>query len=349
MKVLVTGGAGYIGSHAVKLLLEKKIQVVVTDNLFRGYRQPIEVLQKKFGSKNLKFYQVDLKTPWKEKGKDLGCTKKVISIDEILKKEKPDGVMHFAALCLVSESMEKPENYFDNNVCGSLNLFKAMVKNKTNNLVFSSTCAVYGESQYLPVDEKHSLSPTNPYGESKLMVEKIISWFSKSHGLNFVNLRYFNVAGAAKDGSIGDSKKPSQLLMQNAVRGALDLEPFQLTCPKVKTKDGTPIRDYINVEDLADAHLMALNYLFNDGKSDVFNLGTGKGHSVLQIVSQVQKITGVKFPFKKGRVRQGEYAEIYANIHRAKKILGWKPKRSLKDSVKSLVKWYEKHPQGWEY
>lgn len=333
MKVLVTGGAGYIGSHAVKLLLEKKFPVVVLDNLCRGYRQPITVLQNKFGAKNLRFYQADLKNS--------------ASLNQILKKEKPQGVMHFAALCLVSESMKKPEDYFENNVYGSFNLLKAIIANKINNFVFSSTCAVYGESQYLPVDEKHPLNPTNPYGESKLMVEKMIRWFGQLHNLRYVILRYFNVSGAASDGLIGDSKKPSQLLVQNAVRGALNIEPFKLTCPKVKTKDNTPIRDYINVEDLVAAHLAALEFLQKGGRSETFNLGTGKGNSVLEVVKQVQKITGVEFPIKKGNTRRGEYAEIYANIDKAKKILGWRPKRTIKDSIKSLVKWYQNYPRGW--
>jgi UDP-glucose 4-epimerase len=334
-KTLITGGAGYIGSHAVKLLLEKKHQVIVIDNLGRGFRQPIEVLQKRFGKKNLKFYQADLR--------------RYQALNQIFKKEKPNGVMHFAALCLVSESVDKPEAYFDNNVCGSFNLLKAMLQNRINNLVFSSTCAVYGESEYLPIDEKHPKNPTSPYGESKLMVEKMIKWFHQLAGLKYINLRYFNVSGAAPDGLIGDSKKPSQLLIQNAVRGALGIEPFKLTCPQVKTKDGTPIRDYVNVEDLVDAHLLALNHLRRGGKSGAFNLGTGRGNSVLEIVSQVQKITGVDFPVKKGKARKGEYAHVYANINKAKKILGWKPKKTIKDSVSSLVKWYQVHPQGWEY
>jgi UDP-glucose 4-epimerase len=335
VKILVTGGAGYIGSHAVRLLLEKKNKVVVIDNLYRGYQQAIQTLQKKFGRQNITFYQVDLRNFRK--------------INQIIKKERLQGVMHFAALCLVSESMEKPEDYFENNVYGSLNLLKAMIKNKINNLIFSSTCAVYGESQYLPVDEKHPLNPTNPYGESKLITERMIQWFGKVHSLKYTILRYFNVSGAASDGLIGDSKKPSQLLVQNAVRGALGIGPFKLTCPKVKTKDGTLVRDYINVEDLVEAHLAALNYLQSGGRSNIFNLGTGKGNSVLEVVKQVQKITKAKFPIKKGKARKGEYAEIYANISKAKKILRWEPKRTIKDSVLSLVKWYQKHPRGWSY
>jgi len=333
-KILVTGGAGYIGSHAVKLLLEKRYQVVVVDNLCRGYLQPIVVLQKKFGLSNLKFYQTDLRNE-----------------EELIKvfiREKPKAVLHFAALCLVNESVEKPEKYFENNVCGSLNLLKAMILQKTKYLVFSSTCAVYGESRYLPVDEKHPLSPTSPYGESKLIIEKMIRWIGEKHGIKHVILRYFNVSGASSDGTIGDSKKPSQLLIQNAVRGSLKIEPFKLLCPKVKTRDGTPIRDYVNVEDLVEAHLAALKYLKKENKSDLFNLGTGQGNSVLEIIKQVQEITGVNFVINKGRVRKGEYAAVYADIKKAKNKLGWEAKRTIKDSVNSLVKWYQKHPNGWD-
>lgn len=333
-KILITGGAGYIGSHAVKLMLENGYRVVVIDNLYRGFLKAIETLQGKYGKNNLLFYKADLRD-YQE-------------LKKILKKEKPLGVMHFAALCLVNESMEEPEKYFENNVCGSLNLLKAMRQNDINNLVFSSTCATYGESQYLPVDEKHPLSPTNPYGESKLMVEKMIRWLGQCGGLSYSIMRYFNVSGASSDGLIGDSKKPSQLLVQNAVRGALGIEPFNLTCPKVKTKDGSPVRDYINVEDLVEAHKIALERLINGKGSEIFNLGTGKGSSVLEVVSQVKKITGKDFPVSKAEPRKGEYGEIYANIKKAKKVLGWKPKRTIKDSVESLVKWYKDHPNGWE-
>ncbi|HUW21896.1 MAG TPA: UDP-glucose 4-epimerase GalE [Candidatus Bathyarchaeia archaeon] len=335
MKILVTGGAGYIGSHAVKLLLENHHQVFVIDNLYRGFRECIEVLQKKYGRENLAFAEIDLRN--------------FTAINAILEKEKPAGVLHFAALCLVSESIEKPQDYFDNNLIGSLNLLKAVHCNGINNLVFSSTCAVYGESQYLPIDEMHPLNPTNAYGDSKLMVEKMIFWFGKVYGLRYAILRYFNVAGAASDGLIGDSKKPSELLVQNAVRGALGIETFRLTCPKVKTKDGTPIRDYINIEDLVEAHLDSLNYLEKGGKSETFNLGTGNGNSVLEVVDQVKKLTGKNFLVEKSRPRKGEYAHVYADIGKARKLLGWQPSRTLRDSVQSLIKWYKSHPHGWQY
>lgn len=333
--ILVTGGAGYIGSHAVKLLLEKGEKVAVLDNLGRGYKQVIEVLQNKYGRDKLEFYKADLTI--KEE------------VEKVFDQIKPEGVMHFAAFCLVNESIEKPEIYFGNNAFGSLNLLETMKKYEIKNLVFSSTCAVYGESKYLPMDEKHPLSPINPYGESKLMVEKIIGWFEKVYGLRSIIFRYFNVSGASDDGMIGDSKKPSQLLIQNVVRGALEIELFKLTCPKVETADGTPIRDYVDIGDLVRAHAAAMDYLRSGGGSEVINLGTGKGSSVLEIVEMVKKITGKSFLIELGEARKGEWAEVYADISKAKRILGWEPKRTIKDSVETLVKWYTNHPQGWEY
>ncbi|MDD3679784.1 MAG: UDP-glucose 4-epimerase GalE [Candidatus Shapirobacteria bacterium] len=331
--ILVTGGAGYIGSHAVKLLLEKSYQVVVFDNLYRGYQEVIDVLGKKFSG--LSFIVGDLKN--------------LTEVNHLFKKNQIDGVLHFAALCLVNESMEKPGQYFENNVLGTLNLLRSMEKYQVKKLVFSSTCAVYGEGQYLPIDEKHPTNPTNPYGESKLMAEKEIFWFDQLFGIKSVIFRYFNVAGADSAGLIGDSKKPSQLLVQNAVRGALGIEPFKLTCPKVKTPDGTPVRDYVNVEDLARAHVLALDYLDKNKQSQIFNLGTGQGNSVLEIVNKVQEITGVSFSIEKGVARKGEYAKVYADISQVQKVLNWRPEKSLKETINSLVSWYKKHPHGWSH
>ncbi|MDH7476243.1 MAG: UDP-glucose 4-epimerase GalE [Microgenomates group bacterium] len=332
-KILITGAGGYIGSVATYLFLQNDYEVVALDNFSTGYRQPLELLQKKFGQKKLRFYQADIKN----------------DLSNILKKEPGIfAAVHYAASCLVDESVKKPEKYFDNNVCGSHNLLITLMNFKINKIIFSSTCAVYGEAAYVPIDEKHPTNPTNPYGESKRMVEKMIEWYGKLKNLEYVILRYFNVCGASEDGLIGDSKKPSTLLVQNAVRGALGIEPFFLTCPKVDTPDGTPIRDYINVLDLNEAHLKALIYLANGGKSEIINLGTGTGNSVLEVVKQVQNTTGVKFTVKKTTPRLGEYAKTIAKIDKAKKILNWAPKRTIGDSVKSLIKWYKKNPNGWQ-
>ncbi|MFH0937381.1 MAG: UDP-glucose 4-epimerase GalE [Candidatus Daviesbacteria bacterium] len=331
-KILITGAGGYIGSVTTYLFLEKGYEVVAIDNFSRGYRKPLELLQKKFGKNNLRFYQLNLQD-------DLSL---------ILKKEKGiEAVVHFAAFCLVDESMKEPGKYFYNNVYGSQNLLSSIIEAGIKNLVFSSTCAVYGEAVYIPVDEDHPLDPKNPYGQSKEMVEKMIKWYGNLLDLHYVILRYFNVCGASDDGLIGDSKKPSTLLVQNAVRGALGIQKFFLTCPEVKTPDKTPIRDYINVIDLATAHLKSVEYLLNNRKSEIINLGTGTGNSVLEIVNKVQKVTGKKFNFQKTTPRQGEYAKMIASIKKAKKVLGWKPKRTIEDSIKSLVIWYKLHPQGW--
>lgn len=332
-KILVTGAGGYIGSIATYLFLQKGYEVITIDNYCTGYKKPLEVLQEKFGQDKLRCYEIDIKN----------------NLDSIFEKEKNiDAVVHYAASCQVDESMKNPEKYFSNNVGGSQNLLSAIIKFGIKNFVFSSTCAVYGEAEYVPVDEKHKTNPKNPYGESKRMIEKTMHWYSQLKGLNYVILRYFNVCGASDDGLIGDSKKPSSLLVQNVVRGALNIEPFLLTCPEVDTHDKTPIRDYINVVDLNEAHLAALEYLFNGGKSEIINLGTGTGNSVLEIVNKVQEVTGVKLDLQKTTPRSGEYGQMVASVTKAKNILNWSPKRQIADSIKSLLIWYRDHPKGWE-
>ncbi len=332
-KILITGAGGYIGSVAAYLFLLNNYEIVAIDNFSTGYEQPLIVLQQKFGKEKIRYYRHDLRD----------------DLSPIFSQEKNiQAVIHYAASCLVDESMKNPQKYFSNNVSGSLNLLNALIDNQIKNIVFSSTCAVYGEAQYVPLDEKHPTNPTNPYGESKRIVEKIIEWYGKLKGLNYIVLRYFNVCGASDDGLIGDSKKPSTLLVQNAVRGALNLEPFSLTCPTVDTSDRTPIRDYINVVDLNEAHLKALEYLFNQGKSEIINLGSGSGNSVLEIVGKVQSATQVKFDMKRSTPREGEYAKMIAKIDKAENLLSWRPKRKIEESVQSLILWYKNHPLGWE-
>ncbi len=329
-RILVTGGAGYIGSHAAKLLLEKGCEVIVFDNLSRGYTEAIDALA---CCGRLTFVQGDLRSP--------------SEISKLFSDHTIDAVMHFAALCLVNESMEQPQLYFQNNTVGTLNLLEAMRCNKVGKLIFSSTCAVYGESQYLPVDESHPLNPTNPYGESKLLSEKMIRWYGDIYGLSYAILRYFNVCGASSDGRIGDSKRPSQLLMQNAVRGAMGIEPFYLTCPEVDTPDRTPVRDYIDVEDLAAAHGAALEYLCATEGRGIFNLGNGTGYSVKQIISKVSEVCGAEIPLVRGETRKGEYASIYAQPEKANRALAWKTEKDLEASIRSLQKWYAGHRQGF--
>lgn len=328
--ILITGGAGYIGSHAVRLFLENGYEVVVVDNLSRGYKEAIETL-KQFG--DLHFEKLDIRD--KE------------SLDEVFNKYKVEGVLHFAALCTVTESVENPGLYFENNVVGSLNLLDLMEKYEVDKLVFSSTSEVYGESEYLPIDEEHPLDPVNPYGLSKLMVENMIEWYGRAYGLKYSILRYFNVCGASSDGKIGDSKKPSTLLMQNAVRGAMGIDEFFLTCPKVDTRDGTPVRDYIDVEDLVEAHLAVYDHISNNGNSDVFNLGNGKGYTVKEIVSMVEEVFGIDMNAQQAEPRKGEVAEKYTTPEKINSVVGWSTKKSLEESIRSLKKWYEGHTDGW--
>lgn len=331
-KILVTGAGGYIGSVATSLLLEKGYEVVAVDNFSTGYKAPLSYLQKKYGNEKLTLYEVDLRG----------------FFSHIFKEQEIDIVLHYAAACSVNESMHKPEHYFSNNTCATQRLLFTMLDHGVKKIVFSSTCAVYGEAEYVPLDEGHPTHPANPYGESKLMSEKIISWYGKLKGLQYVILRYFNVCGATDDGAIGDSKHPSPHLMQNVVRGALGIEPFELTCGKFDTPDGTPIRDYVNVVDLADAHIRAIEYLAKGGGSEIINLGTGTGNSVKEIVSKVSEVTGVTIPLPEGTPRAGEYATMIASTQKAKEVLGWVPTHTLEDSAQSMMKWYKEKPQGWE-
>lgn len=333
MKVIITGAGGYIGSVATYLFLQNNFEVIAMDNFTTGFKAPLEILQKKFGKDLLRFYEIDLE-------QDLSAI--------LDKEDKIEAVIHYAGSCLVDDSMKNPQKYFKNNVCASQNLLSSMLKYNIKNIVFSSTCAVYGETNSIPVNEEHPTNPTNPYGESKKIVEEIIKWYGKLQDLNYVILRYFNVCGASSDGLIGDSKNPSPHLVQNAVRAAIGIENFSLTCPEVQTPDKTPIRDYIDVIDLAKAHIQAVNYLSKGGKSEIINLGTGVGNSVLEIINVVQNLTGEKFDTKKIEPREGEYAKIIASINKAKEILNWQPQKKLEDSIKSLIIWYRKNPRGWE-
>jgi len=330
-KILITGAGGYIGSVASYTLLQKGYEVIGFDNFSTGYKVPLELLTKKYPH-SFRYYEGDLRT----------------NISKVFEKENNiKAVLHYAASCLVDESMKNPSKYFDNNVGGTNSLLKAMVEAKVKNIIFSSTCAVYGEAQYMPIDEKNPLIPSQPYGVSKMMVEEIMKWYGTLKDLHYVILRYFNVCGASDDGLIGDSKKPSTLLVQNAVRGALGIEPFKLTCPEVDTPDKTPIRDYINVVDLNEAHIKALEYIFNGGANEIINLGTGSGNSVLEIVNKVQEVCKVKFEIGKSAPREGDDAKKIANIEKAKQLLNWEPKRTIKDSISSLIAWYKAHPHGW--
>jgi UDP-glucose 4-epimerase len=327
-KILVTGGAGYIGSFTVKVLQESGFEPIVFDSLETGHKQAVP---------GIKVYQGNL-----QKDTDL--------LDKIFKEEKPSGVVHFAAYIEVGESVENPQKYFFNNVFGTLNLLKAMIDNQVLEIVFSSTAAVYGEPQKIPIEEKDLKKPTNPYGETKLTVEKILSWYVQAYSLSAIALRYFNAAGAAIDGSRGqDYPKPTHLITRACETALGKRSDFQINGRDFETPDGTCLRDYIHVLDLASAHVAALGSFKNQKAGfKAFNVGTGKGYSVLDVVKMVKKVSGVDFPSPFGPRRAGDPARLIAKAEKIKKELNWQPKYSdLETIVKSAWQWHKTHPQGY--
>lgn len=332
MNVLVTGAGGYIGSITAYRLLREGHSIIAVDNFERGFRDPLHQLQKMFPQK-LVIRECDLSD---------SSTSPFTSADSI------HVAIHCAARCIVDESVRQPEKYIPYNELLLQTVLQAMKQAGVKHIVFSSTAAVYGEPSKIPVLESAPIQPINPYGQSKVDCETALQRFSTKYDLNFVIFRYFNVCGASQDGLIGDSKKPSELLVQNAVRGALGIEPFKLTCSTVETPDGSPIRDFIDVEDLARAHVQAVEYLLNGGESTTLNLGSEKGFSVLQIVKTVETVTGKPIPIARSDSRLGEQAKMIADVSRAKTTLHWSAKRSLKDSVIALTKWYTTNPYGWQ-
>lgn len=317
--ILVTGGAGYIGSHCVLKLKEAGEKVVVFDNLSTGHIETIEKL-------GVEFVQGDLRNS--------------ADIEELFDRYEIDAVVHFAAFSQVGESVKEPYKYFQNNVCGSLNLLEAMVKNGCKKIVFSSTAATYGEPVYTPIDENHPQKPINPYGETKLTVEMIMDDFDKAYGLKSVRLRYFNVAGADEAGRIGEWHEPETHLIPNVLKAALGSgKTFKLFGDDYDTKDGTCVRDYIDVNDLIDAHLLALKYLQNGGDTNVFNLGTKTGNTVKEVFAACENVTGMKIPQETCPRREGDPATLVADNTKALMTLGWKPSRTLEKSVQSAWAW----------
>jgi UDP-glucose-4-epimerase GalE len=322
MRLLVTGGAGYIGSHTVRELLRLGHDVTVFDNLRYGHRAAVEA-------------------PIVE-----GELADAPAIERALADAGFEAVLHFAGYAAVGESMLDPAKYFANNVGGSVNLLNAMRAAGVGLLVFSSTSEVYGEAQALPLPEDHPKLPTNPYGESKWMVEQVLRRYSDAYGLRSISLRYFNAAGAAEDGSIGEDHRPEGHLIPNAVLGALGRKPFQFTCAPVDTPDGTTIRDYIHVLDLASAHVLALDALAARHATTAYNVGLGRGYSTREVVETVQRLAGVEFPTSRGEPRQGEPAAKYASNDLIRRELGWEPRHDLESMVTTALLWHRSHPEG---
>lgn len=328
MAILVLGGAGYIGSHTALELVKAGNEVVIADNLVTGYRKAIP--------EGAKFYEGDLRDS--------------VFLDNLFHQEKIDAVIHFAAYSLVGESVTNPLKYYDNNLYGTKVLLEAMVKNNVGKIVFSSTAATYGEPENIPILESDRTCPTNPYGETKLAMEKMFKWTAEAHGLRYVSLRYFNACGADESGTIGEAHNPEShlipLILQvpNGKR-----ETISIYGTDYDTPDGTCIRDYIHVTDLAQAHILAVQYLNNGGESDIFNLGNGVGYSVREVIETARKVTGHPIPATETSRRAGDPARLVASSEKAKSVLGWKPVHdSLEEIIASAWNWHKNHPNGYD-
>ena len=318
--ILVTGGAGYIGSHCVLALLNQGYNVVIFDNFSTGHREIVE----KFS--DVKIFQGDLQN--------------IDELEKVFKSYKIDAVVHFAAFSQVGESVQDPQKYYYNNVFGTLNLLNTMLNNEVKNIVFSSTAAVYGEPEYTPINENHSTKPINPYGKTKLMIENIMDDYDKAYGLKSVRLRYFNACGADSKQRCGEWHNPETHLIPNVLKSSFDSQKiFNIFGDNYETKDGTCVRDYIDVEDLADAHVLALKYLFNGGETNYFNLGTNCGNTVKEVFNACSEIVGKEINVKACARRDGDPAVLIADNSKAGKILGWKPKKSLNESITNAYKW----------
>lgn len=328
MAILVLGGAGYIGSHTVYELIDAGRDVVVADNLLTGFRAAVHP--------KARFYQLDIRDR--------------SALDELFTKEKIEGVIHFAASSQVGESMSDPLKYYDNNLHGTMVLLQAMVAHGVDKIVFSSTAATYGEPERVPILETDRTDPTNCYGETKLAMEHMMRWVSRAHGLKYVALRYFNACGAHPSGAIGEAHNPEThlipLILQvpNGQR-----EKISIFGDDYPTKDGTCIRDYIHVSDLAQAHILALDHLLQGGGSDVFNLGNGVGFTVKEVIDVARAVTGHPIPAETCPRRAGDPAQLIASSKKAVEQLGWKPKyNDLNTIIASAWKWHSAHPRGYE-
>jgi len=326
MKLLITGGAGYIGSITNWLLRKQGHETVIFDNMTNGHTEAIG---------DTKLIVGDLRN--KE------------DISAVFKNEAFDGVIHFAALALAGESMEKPAEYFHNNISGGINLLEAMRAADCHDIIFSSTCAVYGFPNTLPVVETMPYAPLSVYGASKRMFEEVLEWYDKIYQMKHMKLRYFNACGALPDGSLGENHNPETHIIPIALEVALGKRPsFDIFGNDYQTKDGTCVRDYIHVLDLADAHIKALEYLKKSKTSDAINLGVGKGYSNIEVIHAIEKVSGKSIPTTIKPRRSGDPDSIFADNTKAQKMLGWKPTYDTIESIMETAwKWHETHPNGY--
>jgi UDP-glucose 4-epimerase len=330
MKLFVTGGAGYIGSHCVLRLLQEGHEVVIFDNFSEGSRETVQTLS-------------ELKLPGRLAGVVEGDLLRPEDLQNALGGGSFDAIFHFAALTRVEESVQYSELYYRHNVVGTLNLLEAMRSSDVKRLIFSSTAAVYGESQYTPIDEKHPLNPINPYGRSKQMAEVIIQDFDRAYGIRSVCLRYFNVVGTSSLGCIGDRRTTVTHLVPSIFNAALDrTSSFCIFGNDYPTRDGTCIRDYISVEDLVDAHVRALNFLFEEDRSEIFNLGTEQGYTVREVVTVCERVLEQEVSVVLGARRSGDPAALIAVGKKANEILDWRSLQSLEEAVRLAYAWEQK-------
>jgi UDP-glucose 4-epimerase len=327
MTVLVLGGAGYIGSHTALALVRAGCGVVVADNLETGFKAAVPA--------GARFYKGDIRD--------------MAFVDSLFERERIDGVIHFAANSQVGDSMTNPLKYYSNNLGGTRVLLESMVAHGVGKIVFSSTAATYGEPENVPILESDRTEPTNCYGETKLAMEKMMKWTGAAHGLRYVALRYFNACGAQPDGTIGEAHDPETHLVPLILQVPLGKrEHISIFGEDYPTPDGTCIRDYIHVCDLAQAHILALNYLSDGGKSDVFNLGNGIGFSVKEVVEEARRVTGHPIPAIAAPRRAGDPARLVASSDKAKEILGWKPEYAdLHEIISTAWNWHKAHPNGY--
>ena len=333
--ILITGGAGYIGSHTVLNLIEKTdYKIIIFDNLENGHIETVNALLEINSERQRR---ADARIIFEK-----GDLRNIEDIENVFNKYSIDGVIHFAAFALVEESVKNPSKYYRNNIYGTLNLLDTMIKHNVKRIVFSSTCATYGEPDYTPIDEKHPQNPINPYGYSKLAVERIMDDYDKAYKLKSIRLRYFNVVGADEKGKIGEWHEPETHLIPNILKSN-DNKVFTIFGDDYDTRDGTCIRDYVNVLDLAEAHRLSYEYLIKENKTDVFNIGTGEGYSVKEVFEACERVLNKKILVEiKGR-RAGDPAVLYADIGKVKSILDWKSEKSLEESIKSAYLYMNKN------
>lgn len=326
MAILVCGGAGYVGSHCLEGLRQAGFDCIVVDNLTRGHRAAVG---------DTPLYVGDISDP--------------AFMDQVFAEHSMEAVLHFAAASQVGESMKDPLLYYENNLCATVALLRAMERHDVKKIVFSSSAAVYGEPEITPIVEDSPKSPTNTYGETKLAMERLMHWCHTAYGLEYVSLRYFNAAGASPGGLIGEDHTPETHLIPLVLQAAQGKrESVSIFGTDYPTPDGTCIRDYIHVRDLAEAHLLALKHLEETGESGIFNLGSGDGYSVKEIIDTARRITGKEIPAVVEPRRAGDPSVLIASNHKAAEVLGWKPQRGLEEIISDAWTWHSTHPNGYE-